>query len=268
MRSCLFYATGLTRLVCLFLILPLATLCAGAPQTNSTAGWNDTFENYTNQTPLIDGTNGWYASSANCIVSAGAGRSDSQAAMIPVDVTLSNRFDDTYTRIVSIEMYVKPQLYNGTNYPDISSTNNDLGLSTNSAAQFFINSNGYFVVANGTNWRTLTKMADGSDARPVTTSYYSRVQVNLRYKNHTWNLKAWTNDTYLVASTPFINFTSPLNTFGGFDIYNGSSTSYLDEVSVTNIDYSLLPKFNGVPLDAILKINGAQPAAINGVTND
>jgi len=247
-----FRLTGLTQVILLFLIWPLANTCFGASQTNAIP-WNDTFENYTNTTPLIEGTNGWYASSADCIVTQDVGLGFN-AAMLPTDTTLSNRFANLYTRIVTIEMQVRPQLYDGINYPVISS---------NVAAQFFINSNGYFVIGNGTNWNEAIKLANGNPAGSITNSYYNtRIQVNLRYKNHTWNLKAWTNDTYLVANTPYVNFTSNLNTFSGFDIYNGNSTSYLEEVSVVTGRQS---KINGVPFDTIKSINGAHPGFINGV---
>jgi len=88
----------------------------------------------------------------------------------------------------------------------------------------------------------------------------------LRYKNHTWNLKAWSNET-LIASSPYVNFTSNLNSFSGFDIYNGNSTSYLNDVSVTNIDSSLLPAINYVSFDAVESICGATPVEINNVIN-
>lgn len=248
--------TGLTRLVFLFLTLAMTNVCFGAPQTN-VIGWSDNFANYTNQTPLIDGTNGWYASLAECIVSQGIGIAGSQAAVVPTDVTLSNRFNNVYTRVVSLDMYVQPQMYNGTNY-------SNLAMSSDAAAQFFVNSNGYFMIGNGTNWIEARTMFNGTPAIAITNSNYTRVQVNLRYKNHTWNLKAWSNNT-LVASTHYVNFTSNLNTFSGFNVYNGNATSFVDEVSVITGRQSLV---NGVPFDTIKKMNGAfPPAAVNGVND-
>jgi len=263
MSAQVFRRAALAQVIFLFLTWLLTNACFGDPQINP-VGWRDNFQSYTNLTPLIGGTQGWYASSADCIVQEGVGITNSQAAMLPIDVTLSNRFDNTYTRIVSMEMYVRPQLYDGTNYPDILGTNYP-GISANVAAQFFINSNGYFVISNGTNWNEATKMVNGELATPVTNTCFSRVQVNLRYKNHTWNLKAWTTNTpgILLANTRYVNFTSNLNTFGGFDIYNGNSTSYVDDVSVITGRQSVI---NGVPFDTIQSINGAYPALINGVS--
>ncbi|MDO9541083.1 MAG: MBG domain-containing protein, partial [Kiritimatiellia bacterium] len=228
------------------------------PTTNSIP-WSDNFESYYNGTPLINGITGWHASASSCLVQTNVKYTGTQAAMIPIDTTLSNRFDNTYTRIVRMEMYMRLPLYNGTNYP---------ALTNNVAVQFFVNSNGYFVVGDGTNWRKVTTMANGADAIPITNTYFTRIQLNLRYKNHTWNLKAWTNDTDLVASTYYMNFTSNLNTFAGFDIYSGNSTNYVDDVSVTNIDFNLLPAINDVSFDAIESIGDAQPAEIDDIINE
>lgn len=227
---------------------------AGGGGTNSIP-WYDNFEDYYMQgTPLVN-IRGWYASYAGCIVQTGVKYTGTQAALIPTDTVLSNRFDNAWHRVVRMELYVQPQLYNSSNYPAISS---------NVAAQFFISSNGYFVIADGSQWRELATKADGSAAARAASNYFARVQVNLRYKNHTWNLRAWSNNTDLIASTYYVNFTSNLNTFGGFDIYNGSATSYVDDVSVTNVDFNLLPRVNTVPVDIIKSINDAPPVSVNG----
>jgi len=259
-----FRLAGLTQVIFLFLIWPLANTCFGAAQTN-TIPWYDNFENYTNQTPLINGTNGWYASSADAVISTNYANSGTNAAMIPIDVTLSNRFQGGSGRNVNLEMYVQPRLYDGTNYPEIRGTNYP-GISSNVAAQFFINSNGYFVVSNGTNWNEATNMVGGADAPSIVniigTTNFVKLQLHLRYKTHTWDLNAWTNGT-LVASTNFLGFTSNLNYFSGFDIYNGNSTSYVDDVSVKRWPSV---KVNGVSIDNIRRIDGATPGGkINGV---
>jgi hypothetical protein len=249
----------------------LVSKFAFKPVTNSIP-WSDNFESYYNGTPLINGVTGWYASASSCIVQTNVKHAGSQAALIPQGVVLSNRFVSTNERIVRIEMYIQPQLTNGAD---------NSAIFTNVAAQFFVNSNGYFIVGNGTNWDEITNKTDGALARPITNTYFTRIQVNLRYKNHTWNLKAWTNDNDLVASAYYVNFTSNLNTFSGFNIDNSNSTSYADEVSlcgryisyvddvsVTNIDFNLLPQINDVPFDAIESIGDAQPAEIDDIINE
>ena len=236
----------------------VTVVMSGSNGKTNAIPWSDNFESYYNGTPLINGITGWYASASSCIVQQDVKYSGTQSALVPTDTVLSNRFNNAWCRLVRLEMYVQPQLYNSSNYPV---------MATNVAVQFFIGSNGYFVVANGNSWQELTSKADGTAALPVSSNVFSRIQVNLRYKNHTWNLKAWSNST-LIASAHYVNFTSNLNTFGGFDIYNGNYTSYVDDVSVTNLDLGLVPKVNSVPVDIIKSINGVEPVSVNGVRID
>lgn len=241
-------------LVVILLMGQLQTVSFG---TTNTIPWSDNFESYTNLTPLIDGTNGWFASSASAVVQTNVYYTGSRAVMLPIDVTLSNRFSNSLSRIVKLEMQVQPQLYTGATGPAVA---------TNVAAQFYINSNGYFVVCNGTNWQAAPSLWGGGSATRVTNTHFTKVVVNLRYRNHTWNLKAWSNTT-LVASTRYINFTSNLNAFNGFDIYNGNSTSYVDDVTVTNV--TRINKINGVRVDAIYRVNDVRPELrINGVADE
>jgi len=242
-----------------------AWICSGPAGTSNSIPWTANFNNYTNLTPLVNGTGGWYASSSSVVIQTNfcctnlSGIS-LNAVMLPTDVTLSNRFSNSFTRVVKLGMQICPQLYNATNSPTPA---------MNVAAQFYVNSNGCFVVSNGTNWQTLnwrnfSLLSEGGSALPVTNTFFTYVEVNLRYKNHTWNLKAWSNET-LIASSPYVHFTSNLNSFGGFDIYNGSSTSYLNDVFVTNVDVSLLPAINYVSFDAVESVCGAAPAEVNNV---
>ena len=258
----------LAQFVLLFFFWPLAMVCFGGPWTNNIP-WNDDFSKYVDGEPLINGTNGWYSSPGiydtnlppqTSIVQNVVSYSG-QAVKIAIGDTLSNSFVSTNERIVSVEMYIRPQLWTSNVYPF---------LSTNSscAAQFLVNSNGFFVVANGTNWNEITKKTDGTSAIQITNTYFTKVQINLRYKNHTWNLNAWTNDassTTLVASTYYVNFAQSLDAFNGLTVYNGTTNSYLDNLVVTNFNYNFLPKINGVSVDVIRRINGVQPSAVNGV---
>lgn len=251
----IFHLAGLMWIVILFLILPLTTVCSGAPATNSVSiGWSDYFINYTNLTPLIDGTNGWYASSSSCIVQQDVRYSGSQAAMLPIGETLSNSFWGEPARNVKLEMYALPQLMTSSVYPSIS---------TNVTAQFFINSNGFFVVGSGMNWNE----ASNSPAQTITnvnnSTNFVRIQINLQYNTHKWSLKAWTNG-FLVASTNNLSFASNLNYFSSFSIYGGTATSYVDDVSVTRYEGPI--KVNGLSFDTIRRVNDAVPVGkINGV---
>lgn len=246
---------GLAQVIFLFIIWPLTTVCFGDPQTN-TIPWSDAFEAYTNLTPLINGTNGWYASSSACLVQTNVRHSGDKAAMLPAGETLSNSFAEQTVRNVKLEMYVQPQLMTSNVYPRISS---------NVSAQFFINSNGYFVVGNGSSWSEATSMPDGA-AISITninnSTNFVRVQIHLQYNTHLWGLKAWTNDT-LVASTNYLSFASNLNNLSGFTVYSGDTTNYFDDVSAMR-----WPSFkvNGVSLDNVRYINDTVPGVrINGV---
>lgn len=267
-----FGLTGFPRACFLFLLLPLATTVFAdpAPSSNSLP-WSCDFEDppYVNGTFLIDGTNGWYSSPGvydtnlppqTSVVQNVHVNSGSQAAEVAIGDTLESRFVSTSERVVRLEMFVQPQLWTSSVYPSLTSPN-----VAYPAAQFLVNSNGYFVVANGTNWSVVTSKGDGT-AIPITNNYFTKIQVNLCYRNHTWSLKAWTNDTDVVAISPYVNFTSNLNAFSGFCVYGGTTNCYLDDLIVTNINYTLLPKVNGVPRDDIKSINGAPPSSlINGI---
>jgi len=261
----------LAQVVFLFSIWSLAAICSGAPLTNNIP-WSENFENYATNAALINGTNGWYSypniydsnmPPQTSIVQNVLRHSGTQAVNIAIGDTLSNSFVAQPARNVKLEMYIQPQLMTSSVYPFIS-TNSDF------AAQFFINSNGYFVVANGTTWNDASNMPSG-EAISITninnSTNFVRVQIHLQYNTHMWGLKAWTNGDgitdILVASTNNLSFTSNLNYFTGLTIYNGTTNSYLDDVTVR-----LWPsiKVNGVSLDTIKRMNGVlSDGKINGV---
>lgn len=265
MSTQVFHLAGLAQAVFLFLMLPLATVCFGAPATNTffPTAWTDNFETYASNTALINGTNGWYSSPGiydtnfppqTSSVHYGVSHSGTQAAMVAIGDTLSNSFWGQPARNVKLEMYIQPQLWTSGVNPLISSA---------VAAQFFINSNGYFVVGNGNSWNE----ASNSPAQTITninnSTNFIRIQVHLQYNTHTWDLKAWTNGI-LVASTNYLRFASNQNCFSGFVIYNGTTNSYLDDVTVTRFQGPF--KINGMSFDTIKRVDGALPdGKINGV---
>ncbi|MCG2679136.1 MAG: immunoglobulin domain-containing protein, partial [Kiritimatiellae bacterium] len=194
-----------------------------SPMTN-TIPFSDNFENYFNIEPLINGTNGWYGSLAQIVAQRSVAYSGIQAAMIPVDCTLSNRFVPASTSNVWIQMDVCPMLYESPNPPVVN---------TNEAVMFYINSNGNFVVHNGpatnsspTNslsWVTLTNCAINTNGTTwVTIGIYEN------FSTKSWDL--YTNSTLLTNNIGFIN--TGLTNFAGFDVYNAARTSYMDNVSV------------------------------------
>ncbi|MFA7334678.1 MAG: autotransporter-associated beta strand repeat-containing protein, partial [Kiritimatiellia bacterium] len=201
--------------------------------TTNTIPWSDNFDDhfsYFNLHPLINGTNGWYGDSADIIVQTNvfAPGGGIKAAMIPIDCTLSNRFAPNSSTSVWIQMDLRPSLYDATNSPEVD---------TNVAAMFHINTGGYFVVHDGpatpTNWVTLTNVQI-----PTNGTNWIAIKIYEDFANTNWDLYAKTNvglpaDWVLVTNQiGFIN--TNLANFAGFGVYNGATTSYLDNVSVTS----------------------------------
>ncbi|MBU0715826.1 MAG: hypothetical protein KJ964_10770 [Verrucomicrobia bacterium] len=207
--------------------------------TTNTIPYSDNFEIYTNGTPLIEGTNGWYGDSSAIVVQTNTVRSGTNAAMIPVDCTLSNRFESIAPTNVWIQMDLRPSLYDRTNYPMVD---------TNVATMFYINTNGNFVVHNGPatnpsptnsqNWVVVPSFA-------IATNVPTWVRINIfeDFSKTNWDLYA---DGILVTNNiRFIN--TNLTNFVGFDIYNGDTTSCLDNVSVTAPSTNTQPPLIVVP---------------------
>lgn len=218
--------------------------------------FSDNFESYTNRTPLIDGTNGWYASSNSVIVQTNIVYRGTNAAMIPPDCELSNRFVQVDGSNIWVSMMIQPCLI------DASWVAADSLLPTNSTAGFYINSNGYYVVYNGTSgWTELTTMYDGSAAPRVASNQWSRFDLRMDHGNRTWAL--FSDSQLLRTNIAFVN--SDNFSFSGFDIQNigldptnyEATPGYLDNVSVSYTPPSNFPD----------QTNSWQPVLAISVTN-
>ncbi|MDD5677178.1 MAG: hypothetical protein PHW60_04195 [Kiritimatiellae bacterium] len=196
---------------------------------NTSLPFDDNFENYTNGTPLINGTNGWYGDYEAIIVQTNTVYAGTNAAMIPQDCMLSNRFASIPRTNVWIDMWVQPVPYDLTNYPAVD---------TNAAVMFYIDSNGYFVVHDGptdnpdnsTNWVVATTNVKID----VETPTWMMVSIYEDFKHTNWNL--YLNGEIVTNAIGFV-CANPTN-FSGFDLYNGSQTTYLDNVHVKGMDPS------------------------------
>ncbi|MCX6993467.1 MAG: hypothetical protein NT011_10045 [Kiritimatiellaeota bacterium] len=189
----------------------------------STNLYRDTFESYTNGTPLVDGTNSWYASSINAIVQTNnAAPGSTKAAMLPIDTTLSNRFQKSSPTNTWLHLEVKSARYNGTNYPVAD---------TNGTALFYLNSNGYLVAYNGSasTWVTITQTVYGLPAPIVASNTWTNIDVFMDYSNKTWQIALGVD---LLPNN--LGFASTTNSnINGFDTYNGNNTTtYLDNVYI------------------------------------
>ena len=149
----------------------------------------DTFESYDEGTQLVNGTNYWYASSTNVVVQTNDAASGStNAAIIPVDMTLSNRFDQIVKPTnVWLHIETKPIRYNGSNHPTAD---------TNAAALFYVNSSGYFVAYNGlvSDWVTITQTVEGVTVPKLASgTWVTNLDVFVDYPSKTWQIARGTN---------------------------------------------------------------------------
>ncbi len=188
---------------------------------------------YTNNMPLISGAGGWYADSIeaivqNAIYSTRASQvfpASEMAAMVPVDVTLSNRFQNVPVTNIWIQMDVRPVRYDG---------DEDPAVDTNVTTMFFLNSNGFFTVQNSDDidvpvWHELSNTVNGV-AEKIEIDSWVRINIHQNYTTKKWALFA--DYQLLTNNIHFVNNT--IANFKGFDLYNGGgATTFLDNVTVT-----------------------------------
>lgn len=183
----------------------------------------DTFETNAVGTPLVDGLNSWWASDTNCIVQATeAAPGSTNAALIPIDTSLSNRFPLATSTNVYIHLDAKLVRYDGTNNPFVN---------TNATVIFYVNSNGYFMAYNGavSNWVAITQTVDGLDAPVVEENTWTNLDVYIDYAIKTWQISVGTN--MLANNLGFAN--TNITSLTGFEVYNGGSrTTYVDNVYI------------------------------------
>lgn len=230
-------STNRTEKYCSAAILAagMMILTAAAEKTNDVP-FADDFEVYTNRTPLIDGTNGWYASSNAVIVQTNIVYTNgvsAKAASIPPDCFLSNRFNKISNSNIWLTMHIRPARDNLGNAADYYVTNNQ-------SAVFYVNTGGYCVAYNGTNgWNEFSELMDGGGAPQIGSNEWGRIDLRLNTSNHTWAL--FVNHQLLSTNLAFAD--SNYSSFAGFEIlgpgekdtnYPASfaATSYLDNVLV------------------------------------
>jgi hypothetical protein len=141
-------------------------------------------------------------------------------------------------------MDVKVSRYNGNVAPSVD---------TNSATMFYVSSNGYFKVANSTNWVELggaSSLADGQ---------WVKFHAHLDYTTKKWELFAdWLR---LTNNIGFANQNA--TNFHGFEVYSGNSTSYLDNAFAKRSWMNF--KIAGIPDGNAKRINGHVPCKTMGV---
>jgi hypothetical protein len=214
---------GMPRISPSRLLGPLAILATAVwAGPNTQLPWGDDFELYPDQTPLVDGTNGWYADSLEVKVQTNFVDTGLQAAAIPMDATLTNRFTGILITNVWMRLRVRPVLARS-EYPAL--------VDTNASSIVFITSNGWFGTWGGstTNWNTHSNTLAGAPCPPVAATNWITIHLGQNYVTKTWSL--FGNNLFLADQVPFVN---PNATgFEGFDMYTGIHTTFADNVSVT-----------------------------------
>ncbi len=203
--------------------------------------YSEDFETYPNGYPLTDANvPEFYASSTSAVVqSAEVPPGSTRAAMIPEDVTLSNRYGTNIVSPTNVFIHLEARLvrFESTNFPAVD---------TNSTALFYVNADGYFVAYDGlnSNWVTITELANSDPAQPVTeTNWISDINVYLDFAKRTWSLS--TSAVMMAENIGFAN--SNIDKLNCFDIYNGggSKTSYVASVAI--YDQWPVPNYTLVP---------------------
>lgn len=229
----------------------MALSAGGAFGMTNQIPFSDDFESYANRTPLINGVNGWFASTNTVLVQTNVvytNAGGTKAAQIPPSAFLTNRFTQVSGSNIWITMQIRPNL-------DDAGRLADIDINTNSTAIFYVNTNKHCVVYNGTNgWTELAVMQDGSAAAPVNSNSWSRIDLGLDYGTRTWSLFA----NYQLIRTN-LQFASNSASFSGFEVHGPGSeqTNYLDSVSVS---YSF-------PSNLTSRTNNWQPILSVDLTN-
>lgn len=205
-------------------IFSLGIMAAIASAERVSVPFSDTFESYPNQTPLIDGINGWYATTNSVIVQTNTFYSGAKAALIPSDAqALSNRVFYVTNEVIWASMYVQasPGMFDVPN--------------TNATALFGVGTNGHFCVCDGTNWTELATAVDGSPAQVIPADQWTRLDLRMDYPKRRWALFA--NYQLVTTNTSFVNTNKYI--FTGLNIEGmpqsdyPHDTNYLDNFEIT-----------------------------------
>ena len=208
------------------LVLGIAALAGAAPTTN-VIPFSDDFETYANLTPLINGTNGWYASSNACIVQtnvAYTAEGGTKAARVSPGCDLSNRFVQAAVTNVWAAMRAMPNFGLFDELP------------TNTTAAFGVGTNGQCYVYDGASgWTELSTTVDGFTAAAIEPDSWPRFDLCLNHGRQTWSLFV----NYQLLSTNISFLDTNATAFSGFDVQGTTfttnyptTTNYCDKVEV------------------------------------
>jgi hypothetical protein len=192
----------------------------------------DDFETYPNLTPLINGTNQWYASDSTVLVKTNKFNSGTKAASVPGYAVLTNRAALGYGGKVWSDFYTIPRRYSQPGDP-MSGPLAD----PSATAQIFLTSNGLWaaIYRVGVGGNLVTNVFAASGLVPVVpddTNTWQHVSVLHDYGRTNWAF--FVNDgVSLATNLTFINTSVTL--YDWFSMQNGGGTNaWLDDVTITN----------------------------------
>ncbi len=175
--------------------------------------------------PIPEGTDGWYPSSEDIVIQDAVVNKSAQAVAIPVDCILSNRFDLTVPENeVWIRLDTLPTFYNG---------NDDPVVDEDVALMFYLNSDGNFVMRDGPattgEWTTNTTFVVNTNG-----TEWVGLAIKEDFINKKWDLHARTSGAWTEIGKDLGFIDASIAEFTGFDIYSGSTTSYVEYAGAFN----------------------------------
>lgn len=235
-----------------YLVLATVVLVSGMGWQSgwaSTVPFSDDFDTgYSDGSLLSSGGKGW-ESTANgsvvAVVSNNYGLGSTKGAIVPAAVTVSNLYTSVEGTNVWTDFWVKPQRFQA-----IGAANPT--LDGDAMAFFYVNSNGYIVVAqvagSSTNWITLTNSVSGTPVTPCSTTDFVRISVNQNYISTNW---AIFQDGLLLREglASVRSFAPGTDYYKKFEIanggtatnsYTGSGAAVMDNVVVSTNNLSTL----------------------------
>jgi len=143
--------------------------------SSRTLPFAEDFESDYTDGDAISDYHGWTGEST-CIATSSAAITGTLGGYIPSDSGITNEFLDGSLDRVWTDMNVVITMWTSATAPT---------LDTSATAQFYVNSNGYPVVADGSTWVTKTTTPAGDAITPYESGAARATMFN-NYRNHTW----------------------------------------------------------------------------------
>lgn len=187
--------------------------------------FTDGFEAYTNGTTFVVATNGWQASTAQVQVQTNTVSEGTNALISPESSVMTNTVtpDITATNMVWTDYWVKPPLGGA---PDVG-----VSTSATDSVRLYFDMSGYINIDSNRTWVQCSSNVMGSAVTPIT-SQWVRVSVLVDYSRT--NAAVFLNGELLYTNIPLPGAVAT-NCHRVFWDNSGTSTGYLDSVSITNV---------------------------------